>query len=52
MQRLAHASGLARLSPSHLSVHGTDGPWIALRAAVVIDIEGQSGPPREPPNLS
>ena len=50
MQRLAHVSGLAHLSPSHLSVHATYGPWIALRAAVVIDIEGPSSPPPEPPN--
>jgi methylmalonic aciduria homocystinuria type C protein len=50
MQRLAHVSGLAYLSPSHLSVHVTYGPWIALRAAVVIDIEGPSGPPPDPPN--
>ncbi|MGH8573310.1 MAG: hypothetical protein ACREX8_12150 [Gammaproteobacteria bacterium] len=50
MQRLARVSGLAHLSPSHLSVHATYGPWIALRAAVVIDIKGPSGPPLEPPN--
>ena len=50
MQRLAHLSGLAYLSPSHLNVHATYGPWIALRAAVVIDIDGPSGPPREPSN--
>jgi cyanocobalamin reductase (cyanide-eliminating) / alkylcobalamin dealkylase len=50
MQRLAHVSGLAYLSPSHLSVHVTYGPWIALRAAVVIDIEGPSGPSPDPPN--
>ncbi|MGH8574311.1 MAG: hypothetical protein ACREX8_17300 [Gammaproteobacteria bacterium] len=50
MQRLAHISGLAYLTPSHLNVHPTYGPWIALRAAVVIDIEGPSSPPLEPPN--
>ena len=50
MQRLAHLSGLAYLSPSHLNVHATYGPWIALRAAIVIDIEGPSGPSPEPPN--
>jgi cyanocobalamin reductase (cyanide-eliminating) / alkylcobalamin dealkylase len=50
MQRLAHVSGLAYLSPSHLNVHVTYGPWIALRAAVVIDIEGPSSPPPELPN--
>ncbi|MGH8479593.1 MAG: 5-formyltetrahydrofolate cyclo-ligase [Gammaproteobacteria bacterium] len=37
-------------SQSHLNVHATYGPWIALRVAVVIDIEGPSGPPPEPPN--
>ncbi|HTM22812.1 MAG TPA: hypothetical protein VL172_19955 [Kofleriaceae bacterium] len=36
MQRLAEVSGLAALAPSHLSVHPTFGPWIALRAAAVI----------------
>lgn len=40
VQRLAHLSGLAYLSPSHLSAHVTYGPWIALRAAIVIDIKG------------
>jgi methylmalonic aciduria homocystinuria type C protein len=50
MQRLAHVSGLAYLSPSHLSVHATYGPWTALRAAVVIDIDGPAHPPPEPPN--
>lgn len=50
MQRLARISGLAYLSQSHLSVHATYGPRIALRVAVEIDIEGPSGPPPEPPN--
>ncbi len=50
MQRLAQISGLAHLSPSHLSVHAIYGPWIALRAAVAIDIEGPPGSPAEPPN--
>ena len=50
MQRLAHVSGLAYLSPSHLSVHAAYGPWIALRAAVVIDIDGPANAPPEPPN--
>ena len=39
MQRLAHVAGLAWLAPSHLCVHPVFGPWIALRAAVVIDVE-------------
>jgi methylmalonic aciduria homocystinuria type C protein len=38
MQRLAELAGLAWLSPSHLSVHPTFGPWIALRAVVVFDL--------------
>ncbi|MGH8611250.1 MAG: hypothetical protein ACREYF_04150 [Gammaproteobacteria bacterium] len=50
MQRLAHVSGLAYLSPSHLNVHFMFGPWIALRAAVVIDIDGPVRPCSEPPN--
>jgi cyanocobalamin reductase (cyanide-eliminating) / alkylcobalamin dealkylase len=36
-QRLADLAGLAWLSPAHLCVHETYGPWIALRAAVVLD---------------
>lgn len=47
MQRLAEVSGLAVLAPSHLSVHPLYGPWIALRAAVVI---AEPGPDeRRPP---
>ena len=45
MQRLAQVSGLAYLSPAHLAVHPHFGPWIALRAVVVVDVEGPSGPP-------
>jgi len=37
IQRLAHIAGLAWLSPSHLCVHPVFGPWIALRAAIVLD---------------
>ena len=44
MQRLAHVAGLAHLAPSHLSVHQVYGPWIALRAAVVIDTHGPPDP--------
>ncbi len=40
LQRLAHVAGLAWLAPSHLCVHPVFGPWIALRAAVVIDVDG------------
>jgi methylmalonic aciduria homocystinuria type C protein len=44
IQRLAHVAGLAYLAPSHLSVHPVYGPWIALRAVVVIDVDGPPGP--------
>jgi len=45
MQRLAHVSGLATLTPSMLCVHPVYGPWIALRAAVVLDADGPAGDP-------
>lgn len=47
MQRLAHVAGLAHLSESHLSVHPTYGPWIALRAAVSFRAPGPQGSPQE-----
>lgn len=50
MQRLAHVSGLAHLAPSHLSVHPVYGPWISLRAVVVVDIDGPSDLAPEPLN--
>jgi methylmalonic aciduria homocystinuria type C protein len=37
---------MAWLAPSHMCVHPTFGPWMALRAAIVIDVEGP--PPRAP----
>jgi methylmalonic aciduria homocystinuria type C protein len=40
IQRIAEAAGLAQLSPSHLSVHPIYGPWMALRAVVVVDVDG------------
>ncbi len=46
MQRLAHVAGLAWLAPSRVCVHPTYGPWIALRAAIVIDVDGPA--PRPP----
>ncbi len=46
VQRLAHLSGLAPLAPMGLNVHPVYGPWIALRAVVVLDTEG---PPGDPP---
>jgi len=49
VQRIAHASGLAHLSPSRLSVHPRFGPWLALRAVIVVDVEGPPDPaPRAP----
>jgi methylmalonic aciduria homocystinuria type C protein len=48
MQRLAHVSGLAFPSPTFLSIHAVFGPWIALRAAVVIDAEGPPAAPEIP----
>jgi hypothetical protein len=42
MQRLAELAGLAWLSPSYLSVHPVHGPWISLRAAIVVG--GVAGP--------
>jgi methylmalonic aciduria homocystinuria type C protein len=47
MQRLADAAGLAALAPSHLCVHPIYGPWIALRAAIVADVDGPT--PAPPP---
>lgn len=44
MQRLAHVAGLAYLSPSFLSVHPIFGPWIALRAVVVLAMPGPDMP--------
>jgi methylmalonic aciduria homocystinuria type C protein len=50
IQRVARATGLAMLSPSHLSVHATHGPWIALRAVAIVDIEGPGGTAPECPD--
>lgn len=43
IQRVAHESGLAHLSPSHLNIHPVAGPWWALRAIVVVDADGPTG---------
>ncbi|MBK9036437.1 MAG: hypothetical protein IPL61_35190 [Myxococcales bacterium] len=47
IQRLAEVAGLAALAPSHLAIHPIYGPWFALRAAIVIDVDGP--PPRPVP---
>jgi methylmalonic aciduria homocystinuria type C protein len=50
IQRLADVAGLAWLSPSHLCIHPMFGPWIALRAAVVLDQPAPAAASRlEPP---
>ena len=37
--RLAAATGLGALAPSHLVIHPIYGPWFALRAVVLVDGE-------------
>jgi methylmalonic aciduria homocystinuria type C protein len=44
IQQLAQRAGVAYLSPGHLSVHPIFGPWIALRAALVVDVAGPPDP--------
>lgn len=39
LQRLAVATGLGALAPSHLVIHPIYGPWFALRAVVLADSE-------------
>lgn len=48
IQRLAEHVGLAALSPSHLAIHPQHGPWLALRAVVVIDVGGPAVAPPPP----
>jgi len=38
MQRLAEVAGLAAISRTHLSIHPEFGPWISLRAVIVLDM--------------
>jgi cyanocobalamin reductase (cyanide-eliminating) / alkylcobalamin dealkylase len=40
IQRLAEQVGLAAPSPSHLVIHPVHGPWLGLRAVLVVDVEG------------
>jgi methylmalonic aciduria homocystinuria type C protein len=48
IQRLAELVGFAAIAPSHLAIHPVHGPWLALRAVLVLDAPGPSG---EPPPL-
>ncbi len=48
IQRLAERVGLASLSPSHLLIHPLHGPWLALRAIAVVDMDGPGDPPPLP----
>jgi cyanocobalamin reductase (cyanide-eliminating) / alkylcobalamin dealkylase len=49
IQRAAQVAGLAALSPSHLSIHPIYGPWIALRAVLVLPLPAP--PARTPASL-
>lgn len=50
MQRLAELSGLARIASNQLCVHPQFGPWISLRAAIVVDAAGPPDPLEPPPD--
>ena len=50
MQRLAHLSGLAYLTESYLNVHPEFGPWIALRAVLVLSVPAPDGPSTDLPH--
>jgi len=43
LQHFAQQLGALALSPSHLSVHPEYGPWLALRALIVLDLEADDG---------
>jgi hypothetical protein len=50
IQRLAAEAGLAYLAPSHLCVHPVYGPWLALRALIIVDEDGpEAAAPQVPP---
>jgi cyanocobalamin reductase (cyanide-eliminating) / alkylcobalamin dealkylase len=48
VQRIALEAGFAHLAPSHLSIHPEHGPWVALRAIVIVDLDGPAVSPRAP----
>lgn len=43
MQRLAAVAGFAAVSEGRLSAHPVYGPWFALRAVAVFDVDGPAG---------
>ncbi|MBM4270382.1 MAG: hypothetical protein FJ144_27890 [Deltaproteobacteria bacterium] len=43
MQRLAALAGLAPVSDGRLSAHPAYGPWFALRAVAIFDVDGPTG---------
>jgi cyanocobalamin reductase (cyanide-eliminating) / alkylcobalamin dealkylase len=47
IQRLAELVGFAAVSPSHLAIHPVHGPWLGLRAVVVVDVAGPDTAPPE-----
>ncbi len=47
-QRLADAAGFAALSPCHLNIHPQHGPWIALRALLILPDLDAPPPPTAP----
>jgi methylmalonic aciduria homocystinuria type C protein len=50
MQRAAMISGLAHTSPSYLSIHPKHGPWIGLRAVIVLDADWEGSDPAPAPD--
>jgi methylmalonic aciduria homocystinuria type C protein len=50
MQRAAMIAGLAHTSPSYLSIHPDHGPWIGLRAVIVLDGDWARGEPVPAPD--
>ena len=50
MQRASMIGGLAHTSPSYMSIHPEHGPWIGLRAVIVLDADWASGEPVQAPD--
>jgi methylmalonic aciduria homocystinuria type C protein len=50
MQRASMIAGLAHTSPSYLSIHPEHGPWIGLRAVIVLDMDREGGEPVPAPD--